>query len=59
MQEKGKIWVEAWNVRLADKVFKKDKTTLFSSERKLKSNEIKSNQIKYNQIYFLALNITM
>ena len=45
MQEKCKIWVEALNVRLADKLFKKDKTTLLSSKRKLKSNEIKSNKI--------------
>ena len=40
MQEKGKIWVEASNVRLADKLFIKDKTTLFSSKRKFKSIEI-------------------
>ena len=52
MQEKGKISVEAWNVRLADKVFKKARQhSSFQKEN--------SDQIKYNQIYFLELNITM
>ena len=57
MQETSKIWVEAWNVRLTDKVFKKARQ--HSSVQKENSNQIKLNQIKYNQIYFLQLNITM
>ena len=57
MQEKGKIWVEAWNVRLTDKVFKEARQ--HSSVQKENSNQIKLNQVKYNQIYFLELNITM
>ena len=57
MQEKGKIWVEARNVTLTDKVFKKARQ--YSSVQKENSNQIKLNQIKYNQIYFLELNITM
>ena len=55
MQEKGKIWVEVWNVRLTNKVFKRQDNTLQFK----KKTQIKLNQIKYNQIYFLELNITM
>ena len=47
MQEKSKTWVEARNVRLADKVLKKDKRGQRSSVQKENSNEIKSIIIKY------------
>ena len=45
MQEKGKIWVEASNVRLADKVLKKARQ--HSSVQKENSNQIKLTIIKY------------
>ena len=57
MQEKGKIWVEAWNVRLTYKVLKKARQHYLV--QKENSNQIKLNQVKYNQIYVLELNITM
>ena len=45
MQEKDKIWVEAWNVRLTDEV--KKKTRQHSSVQTENSNQIKSNIMKY------------
>ena len=45
MQEKGKVWVEAWNVRLTYKVLKKARQ--HSLVQKDNSNQIKLNIIKY------------
>ena len=47
MQEKDKIWVEAWNVRLDWLIKLKKKTIQHSSIQKENSNYIKSNIIKY------------
>ena len=55
MQEKGKIWVEARNVRLTDKVFKKARQ--HSSVQIENSNQIKLNQIKI--IKYISSNSTL
>ena len=50
MQEKGKIWVEERNVRLTDKVFKRQDNTLQFK---------KKTQIKLNIIKYISLNSTL
>ena len=46
MQEKGRLWIEESNVRLADKVLK-DTTRQDSTLQFKKETQIKSNIIKY------------